>query len=223
VSSFVVRSASDFFAYVTLFQGAPEAQRPAPAGLRSHLVGLLERFRQDAQARRVPEGEIEQARFALASWADEMILAQKWTGAEEWQRQPLQLQLFDTVRAGNEFYERLQRLKPGEDHALEIYYFCLVMGFQGELVTEPERRNALLSKLYEELYAKRRIVPALERGELSAPAYSWEFTDQQPGGRRVTPWLLGMLALTLGLYAVFWLSLRFSARDLVPFVVGSFG
>jgi len=216
VSNFVARTASDFFGYVILFQSAPETQRPAPAALRNHLISLLERFRQDAQAQKIPDAEIEHARFALVAWADEMILAHKWAGLDEWQRQPLQQVLFNTVRAGNQFYERVHQIRAGEDQALEIFFFCLALGFQGELVTEPERRNALVAKMYETLYTHRRVIPALERGELSAPAYSWQFTDQQPGGRRITP-IVAWMILGVGVcYALCWAALRYAASDMVP-------
>ena len=216
MSSFVTRSAGDFVGYVALFQEAPESWRPAPAELRTHLTAQLDAFRQDCRSRGVAEAEIEHARFALAAWADEQVLASGWSAHDVWERQPLQLDLFHTVRAGNEFYERLTKLAPGEDQALEIFFLCLLMGFQGELAAEPERRALLTKQIYEGLHAKRRVVPALEGGELAAQAYSWEFTDQRPAGRRVAPVLASMLLVVTALYALCWVALRLGARDILP-------
>jgi len=213
LADFVARIADDFFGYVALFQSAPDAQRPAPMALRSHLLNLLERFKQDAHGKQISADEVALAEFALVAWADEMILSDKWPGSDEWRRQPLQLVRFNTVRAGNEFFEKLRTVGFHQDHALEIFYYCLVLGFQGELVTEPERRSALIADLYNTLYGKRRVLSPLEPPELSGPAYSWQFTDQQAGGRRVAPIVAWLVAGVVVFYVMCWGILQYAARQ----------
>jgi len=216
VATSVSQLASDFFGYVALFQAAPESSRLDPDALRLHLLDLLSRFENDARARGIDEREIELASFALVAWADEMILAEKWNGADFWRARPLALDRFRTVRAGNEFYERVARAAEGDDYALEIYFFCLAMGFHGELALDPERRNALIRRIWDRLYSKRRVLAVTDGGELSEPAYTWQFSDQQTEGRRVTPFLGWMVAGVGLFYFLCWGILRFVARDMLP-------
>ncbi len=208
----------DWFAYVSLFCSAPEASRADPASLQKHLIELLDAFRADALVAGFSDREIELASFALVAWADELILAEDWNGNDSWRSQPLQLVRFDTVRAGNEFYERITQIGVGETMALEAFFYCLAMGFQGELVVDPERRNAFIRQLWEKLYAAGRVLVLTDHEEISASAYAWEFRDAGSGGRRVAPVLLG-LALAVGaFYALYWAMLTLAARDLIQFV-----
>lgn len=105
-----------------------------------------------AKADREQPRYAEEALFAVCAFADEVILASNWPGRHEWLRQKLQQARFNTVNAGEEFYERLAELcgfarqppaemvvagtpeqngDEGQRQALEVYVACLTLGFSG--------------------------------------------------------------------------------------------
>jgi type VI secretion system protein ImpK len=56
-----------------------------------------------------------------------------WAGRAEWMARPLQLELYRENTAGENFFVRLRALLRAGDRpvAVEIYFLCLVLGFQG--------------------------------------------------------------------------------------------
>ena len=133
------RAAGDLIAYVQLFQQAPPEARPDPATLRNQILGLLDAFARDPTAQSAPPVDLEEARFALVAWADESILRTDWSGRQQWLGEPLQLQLFRTNRAGDEFFERLARLRAEQTDAREVFFLCLVFGFEGNFLSRRGR------------------------------------------------------------------------------------
>lgn len=213
------RVAGDVFAYGAAFQGAPEEARPPAGILRQQLHGLLEEFRKDPAAQAVAATELEEARFALVAWLDETVLRTTWAGRDEWQREPLQLQLFRTNRAGDEFYEHLARLRPDQADAREVYLLCLALGFEGHYAGQEAERRALMAREYEQLRAAGR---ALDLGaEPVAPeAYEVEIALGDPGASRVWPSVLALAGGAAGVLGVLWLALRFLGHG-VPVPPGS--
>ncbi len=77
------------------------------------------------------EKEYDLARFAVCAWIDETVLTSSWPGKEQWEKNELQKQYYNTNNAGVEFFEKLKFLKNGDSQPLEVYCACLVMGFRG--------------------------------------------------------------------------------------------
>jgi len=78
--------------------------------------------------------EFKDAKYALAAYMDEVVLTSTWPGRLEWMSRPLQLELFGEHTAGEGFFTRLANLRQGgEDnlYLLELYYYCLQLGFEG--------------------------------------------------------------------------------------------
>lgn len=215
------RVAGELFGYVALFQKAPEDQRPSLPALRSHVLSLLDAFVRDPRLQELPPGEVDEARFALVAWVDEIVLRSSWSGRDAWEREPLQLQLFATNKAGDEFYDHLERLLPDQLAAREIYFLCLAMGFEGAYVGREADRHALMARQYEMLRVSGR---ALEVGtaEYLCPAVYDGLAIQLPrssGGRLWSR--LFLMALSCGaLFGIFWTALHFYAGS-VPLPPGS--
>ena len=203
--------AREILGYVCLFRTAPEARRPGATAVRSQLLELLDRMTKNAQAYHLPAPDIEETRFAVCAFADETLLASDWSGVEEWRREPLQLMLFRTNKAGNEFYDRLARLAPNQADAREVYFLCLALGFQGEYVSDPGRRNEVLRQAYESLRAAGRAIEPMSPSHLAPPAYDWEFIPQSGPGRRIWPKVLLIALGALAVYLIFWGILRYTA------------
>lgn len=77
---------------------------------------------------------INNAVFAICSLVDERVLESQWQHRAEWQKTPLQMRLYNTNRAGSEFFVRLDSLNessPEQQEVREIYLYCLKQGFSG--------------------------------------------------------------------------------------------
>ena len=117
-----------FMAYVRHFQGQPSA---SVASVKDQLDSLLAEGRRKAQEAGIAEADTMSAMFAVAAWADELLLATAWPGAEEWRRHLLQKRYFNVSSAGVEFFTRLEALGAQQLAVREVYFFCLSMGFAG--------------------------------------------------------------------------------------------
>src|SRR3990172_12514574 len=115
------RAAGDLVGWVQLFRDAPDSHRPDLPAVRAHLLALIDAFPRDPIAREHPPEEVGEAAFALVAWTDEMLNTSSWAAREEWKKEPLQLQLYRTVRAGNEFFAHLRALRPNQNSAREVY------------------------------------------------------------------------------------------------------
>lgn len=100
--------------------------------------------------------DIEAAKYALVALIDERILSTQSPVQEVWLGDPLQMRYFDEFAAGEEFYNRLDRLRADSDAktaVLEVYHLVLVLGFAGKLADRrgQERRQVLIDGLGKDL------------------------------------------------------------------------
>ncbi|NEX17115.1 MAG: hypothetical protein C1943_10900 [Halochromatium sp.] len=72
---------------------------------RTDLEQLLSQAFRQAQQRGIQDSD--SSLFAACAFADEAVLASNWHGRGEWMRHPLQQIHFNTINAGEEFYQRL--------------------------------------------------------------------------------------------------------------------
>ncbi|WP_434630305.1 type IVB secretion system protein IcmH/DotU [Chromobacterium sp. CV08] len=121
-----------------------------------HFLGQFERnarnFGKDGNA-------ISHAKYAFCALMDEIILSSEFALRDEWERMPLQLRLFGEHLAGEGFFNRLEQLRnnPAENiEALEVFYTCLLLGFQGKYLLEgQEKLGYLVHKLGQEIQQVR--------------------------------------------------------------------
>jgi type VI secretion system protein ImpK len=116
-----------------------------PEDFPAQVEDLLARFaRQGAEQGLDPAASLD-AQYAFCALMDEVILASDSPVRPAWERVPLQLRHFGEHLAGEGFFRRLQALRrdlPGQVGVLEVYHFCLLLGFRGKyrLEEEPQRR-----------------------------------------------------------------------------------
>jgi type VI secretion system protein ImpK len=104
------------------------------ANFREQVLSAFIAMEKAAFEQQIGMVEFKDAKFALASYIDEMVLTSTWPGRPEWMSRPLQLEFFGEHTAGEGFFTRLANLRQGgEDnlHLLELYYYCLQLGFEG--------------------------------------------------------------------------------------------
>src|SRR5438105_2857546 len=102
------------FAYVLLFTRTPAAQQRSYADLRNAITGLLEEQKTLVKRNDIAVQDYENARFAVVAWVDELVLRHVYSISQElagqWKRAPLQVELYNTANAGEEFFDKLAQL-----------------------------------------------------------------------------------------------------------------
>jgi type VI secretion system protein ImpK len=192
----LARAAGDVFGAALSFAAAPESERPSAGALRSQFVGLLEEFAKSREAESAP-ADVDDARFALVAWIDELVATSGWRSAPEWERDPLQAQLYGTRAAGVDFYRRMEKLRPENAAAFEVYFYCLALGFQGEYVGREGDRAALLQRTLERLRRVDRALDVAREKRLTPAAYQVDVQLEPKGSRLLVKMLLGAGGLLL--------------------------
>lgn len=124
--------------------------------LKSRVYDLFERYEATCRAAGIDNEKIHLAKFALVAFLDETIISSAWTQKDEWLTEPLQIKLFDTFNAGEEFFSHLNQLRQktsGNKDLLEIFYLCLALGFKGKYqLQSPENLRRVVDDLNMELH-----------------------------------------------------------------------
>ncbi len=79
------------------------------------------------------------ARFALTCWLDELFIVHTpW--AEEWNERKLEVTLYQSNDRAWPFWQQAQlaERRPTTD-ALEVVFLCVMLGFRGDMVNQPEK------------------------------------------------------------------------------------
>jgi type VI secretion system protein ImpK len=106
-------------------------QQPEFEQVRADLDNMLEQARRRLTKRGSAPSAFEEARFAVAAFLDEAINLSNWDGRDQWTGRTLQRRYYNTSRAGEEFFEHLEKLPPDADELRELYLTCLALGFRG--------------------------------------------------------------------------------------------
>jgi type VI secretion system protein ImpK len=127
-----------------------------PSTLKIKVVDMFDGFEQNARAAGIDNEKIRLAKFALVAFLDETIISSNWQRKDDWLAEPLQIKLFDTFNAGEEFFTNLhslrQRASSNKD-TLEVYYLCLTLGFKGMYqLQSPETLRRVVDELNLELH-----------------------------------------------------------------------
>lgn len=95
---------------------------------------LIDRARSAAQADGKRPEQVDGAAFAVAAWIDEIMARNPaWLVSGT---TPLQVTMFNTNNAGNEFFQHLSALRQDQDEVREVYYHALLSGFVGQYYYE---------------------------------------------------------------------------------------
>ena len=126
-----------------------------PDGLRRRIGEMFVALERETREAGVIAEDILTARFALTAFIDEVINRSDWSGRQTWSNRPLSLEYFNTNRAGDEFFDRLDAVrKRPETHTdlLEIYHTCLTLGFEGKFaLADPRQLQQLIETSAREL------------------------------------------------------------------------
>ncbi|HEX8789699.1 MAG TPA: type IVB secretion system protein IcmH/DotU [Polyangiaceae bacterium] len=115
-------------------QLASARELPPPDVLQRRISTLFDQMHTKCREAGFTDDDVNDAKYAIAAYADEQIFRSQWPGKHQWMGQPLQYLYFRENTAGEGFFRRMARLQtqPQRAHVLEIYYLCLCLGFQGQ-------------------------------------------------------------------------------------------
>jgi len=141
-----------FYMIFLLRNGYAPADGPT---YRERLRQLLTQIDRGAKKLQLDADDVYQAKFAFCALVDEIILMSKLRIRDDWERNPLQLEMFGEHMAGEKFFDSLEKLR-GEGarrvQVLEVFHMCLLLGFQGRYILEgAEKLGYLTSRLGDEI------------------------------------------------------------------------
>ncbi|HEV2846894.1 MAG TPA: DotU family type IV/VI secretion system protein, partial [Thermoanaerobaculia bacterium] len=198
-----------------------------PSAIWQALLGLLNR--QEAEVRRTG-GEYasalyRRAQYVMAALADETFLFLDWPGRDAWRANLLEFKLFQSYRAGEEVFRRMDALlrtrDPADLELAKIYLLALGLGFRGSL-RGPEgetRVDAYRRELYTFL-TNREPGSSRQPASLFPEAYQSNL-ETAGSSRRLSParrWLLAGLLLFLGWILVSHHIWTTTIQDLTPLI-----
>jgi type VI secretion system protein ImpK len=161
-------------------------------------------FDKNAKHLEVSPEDIHLAKFAFCATVDEIILKSQFKVRDSWELRPLQLTMFGEQLAGETFFVKLEELRAkGAKHvqALEVYYMCLLLGFQGKyMIDGSEKLRYLTARLGDEI--------ASMKGKRAPFAPHWSRPDKVSHQLKTeTPlWVISSVFALLGLVAYLGLS-----------------
>ena len=130
-----------------LFERIENGQNPAPETERAVLIDKLNSLG--------PSAESMLAKYALASWVDEVLtLDMPWASQNWWNEHKLEWELFQSAERYHLYYEKAKIASglPQKD-VLEVFYICVVLGFLGRYrnatKTDPDAERAGLPRSLE--------------------------------------------------------------------------
>ncbi|HGE71421.1 TPA: DotU family type IV/VI secretion system protein, partial [Candidatus Poribacteria bacterium] len=85
---------------------------------------------------------------------DETVLYSNWSLRNVWLNNPLVVEYFNDALAGEMFFDRIERIRTDNKklHLLEVYYMCLMFGFEGRYkILGPEELKAYINGIREQL------------------------------------------------------------------------
>jgi len=147
---------SDFF-LLGLQIASGQVDLPHVEAFRRRVLALVDSMRSTAHKAGFQPADVEDAVYAVAAFLDETIHYSAWSEKAEWAYNPLQAILFSESRAGENFFARLDQIRKREaTEVVEVYYYCLMLGFMGEYrLASPEQLKELTHDLMRELVQER--------------------------------------------------------------------
>ncbi len=130
-----------------------------PESFRQEVLDMLSRFENQARKLQFSAEDMNDAKYAYCALLDETIVTQQdvrfFDLQNFWMMSPLQLSLFGSQLAGYRFFEHLEEIRNKDKErlaVLEVYHYCLLLGFHGKYRIESmSQLNSLISRVGEQI------------------------------------------------------------------------
>jgi type VI secretion system protein ImpK len=174
-------------------------RRPPPEMAYQNLRTLLTTTMRKLEGMGLSPEDLQNIKYALVAFVDELMQADPGPLRDFWVSHLLQLEYFSETRAGEGFFERLERLRSEKrGPVLRVYYLCLLFGFHGIYGQhgELERENLIVG-----VQTALTECGALASEPILAPHAR---RPDEPGIDRERNRLLQWLAIAAAVMAVVW-------------------
>jgi len=180
----------------------------APEALRKLITYYIDRFGKNCKALSIPQESVDECTYAVVALIDETVLSVPGECRDYWLARPLQLDYFGTNLAGQEFFQKLERIIVSiekKKDVLDVYYLCLSLGFEGKYkMGNAQERTAIVEDLGNKLSRSRGGA----QGPLSPHSYFAEATGGRVRGAVPVP-LWAVAAGCAGAVAAWYAVLQF--------------
>lgn len=211
----------DVIAYTAFFLENVEGKQPRYDQVKSTYKSLLSKSKKLGQKGRFSNEDYDLAKFAICAWVDESLLCSKWEESEEWKKEQLQRIYYDTVNAGEEFFDHLDKLPKDNKKVLEVFLACLSMGFRGRYfsVADTHPLEEINSNVLEQFKKSYADPGALETETFFPGAYSGGSGSESRRSLR------GINAMTIVYFAgpiTAWCIMYYLFSDILNSIVAAF-
>lgn len=159
---------------------------------RNRMKSALKEIARAAAKRGYASEDVQEANFAVIAFLDEAVLTSSDPGRSQWARKTLQEELFEQRAAGELFFKRLEALRANRDspqlvQVLEVYYLCLLLGYEGRYAVGPKAElHVLMDNVRERIERISGRTPYFSpEGQLPAEQPRAAATDALPGQLRL--------------------------------------
>ncbi len=116
---------------------------------RGRMKATLEEIARAAAQKGYKAGDVQEASFAVIAFLDEAVLTSNDSGRGQWAQKTLQEEMFNQRSGGELFFQHLDQLRSYHDspqlaQVLEVYYLCLLLGYEGRYAVDSKADLHLL-------------------------------------------------------------------------------
>jgi type VI secretion system protein ImpK len=141
------------FQYVIDFPERLAREDPPLREVRNDLLALFSEAEQRASTRE-QAGDFALAKYGLVYWTDEVLINSSWSHALDWREHILEWEYYRERLAGEEFFEKARQAEGlARADALEVFFLCVALGFQGKFAVNPTDLQRWATRIYERVAA----------------------------------------------------------------------
>lgn len=110
-------------------------------------------------------------KYVLTALIDEVIIFSSWEYNNDWQANPLEMELFGKSIAGERFFELLENDGYRDPELAELFFVCLAIGFDRKIVRDKEMKKRLYALINNRLPEdERRLSPGAQEAIVKSGA-----------------------------------------------------
>jgi len=205
----------DFFSFESQLQDESHSNlgNLTDEQFRVEIKTLLKHYEHSARDQQVDAELIQKSQYALIAFVDEWIIRHSERFKSTWVGHPLQLEFFGENTAGARFFQQLDTMRLQSEHfidALEIYYLCLELGYQGQYRLE---NGAALLKIKKDVLLQIKQVRKHSDLSLSITASGCSVTGPFPKRFPMKALILGALSSCFIVGIIYWLLFQYQSNQ----------
>lgn len=186
------------------------------ARIMEEVAATIHNFEQEVQAAGYSDDQVQVAKYALCSTADDVIQNIPVDDRQRWTQYSMLSRFFSERIGGIRFFEELKRMRAdpiANVAVLELMYACMAAGFEGVYRTSPGGVSTL-QQVQRDIYDTIRRVRPRESNELSPRWQGMDIPVNQKSNR-VPLWAMAAIfaGLLLGTFFLLRTLLTFDAAE----------